>query len=48
MTRPCSPDDVLDAIVAAWTASRVVTGIAVRLPIDPERDESGLRMEIVY
>ena len=48
MTRPCSPDDVLDAIVAAWTASRVVAGIAKRLPDDPERDKKGLRMEIVY
>ena len=48
MTRPCSPDDVLDAIVAAWTASRVVAGIAKRLPDDPEFDEKGLRMEIVY
>jgi predicted RNase H-like nuclease len=48
MTRPCSPDDVLDAIVAAWTASRVVDGIAERLPVNPERDVSGLRMEIVY
>ena len=48
MTRPCSPDDVLDAVVAAWTAIRVVAGIAERLPDDPECDETGLRMEIVY
>ena len=48
ITRPCSPDDVLDAIVAAWTASRVVNGTAERLPGDAERNESGLRMEIVY
>ncbi len=45
---PAKPDDVLDAIVAAWTAKRVVDGKAGRLPEEPEMDSTGLRMEIVY
>ncbi len=42
------PDDVLDAIVAAWTARRASRGIARRLPIIPEKNAEGLKMEIVY
>jgi predicted RNase H-like nuclease len=45
---PAQPDDILDATVAAWTAPRVVSGVAERLPPDPPRDRRGLRMEIVY
>lgn len=40
-------DDVLDAIVAAWSAQRFASGEAKRIPNHPERDETGLRMEIV-
>ena len=46
--RPAKPDDVLDALVAAWTARRVVEGEAKWLPAVPEADAAGLRMEIVY
>jgi predicted RNase H-like nuclease len=48
LARPAKPDDILDATVAAWTAKRVVDGVAGRLPAKPERDARGLRMEIVY
>jgi predicted RNase H-like nuclease len=39
------PDDVLDALVGAWTARRYVTGLHVRL--GGETDETGLRMEVI-
>ncbi len=45
---PAGADDVLDAIVAAWTASRFARGMAGRLPAAPPVDERGLRMEMVY
>lgn len=48
LARPASPDDVLDAIVAAWTARRWAEGLADRLPTDPQVDARGLRMEIVF
>jgi predicted RNase H-like nuclease len=48
VARPAAPDDVLDAIVAAWTARRVAESRAGRFPVDWERDHCGLRMEIVY
>jgi predicted RNase H-like nuclease len=48
LRRPAKPDDLLDAMVAAWTAKRVVDGVAGRLPNVPESDSCGLRMEIVY
>lgn len=48
LARPAAPDDVLDAVVAAWTARRVAEGVAERLPGDPPVDRRGLRMEIVY
>jgi predicted RNase H-like nuclease len=41
-------DDLYDACVLAWTASRLAAGTAVRLPGRAQRDERGLRMEIVY
>lgn len=46
--RPASPDDLLDAIVAAWSASRVANGVAKRLPEISETNADGLRMEIVF
>lgn len=39
-------DDLLDAIAAAWTARRMLDGVAEHLPTVPEYDERGLRMEI--
>jgi predicted RNase H-like nuclease len=42
------PDDVLDAMVAAWSARRFAEGRAERFPAVQERDELGLRMEMVY
>lgn len=43
----CKPDDIIDAFVALWTARRIETGVAVRLPADPPRDEFKLPMEMV-
>ncbi len=48
VARPAKPDDLLDAIVAAWTARRDVDRKSVRLPAIQETSEIGLRMEIVY
>jgi predicted RNase H-like nuclease len=45
---PAAADDMLDAIVAAWTAWRYAAGEAQRLPPDPPIDARGRRMEIVY
>ncbi|MEZ4624828.1 MAG: DUF429 domain-containing protein [Thermomicrobiales bacterium] len=41
------PDDVLDAIVAAWSARRMVNGLPRSTEIS-ETNADGLRMEIVY
>jgi predicted RNase H-like nuclease len=41
-------DDILDAIAALWTATRMAAGTALTLPSDPPRDARGLSMEIVY
>jgi predicted RNase H-like nuclease len=43
-----APDDVLDAMVAAWSAQRFAEGRAGRFPAVEERDELGLRMEMVF
>lgn len=48
VARPATPDDVLDATVAAWTARRVAEGREGRLPANPEKDARGRRMEMVY
>jgi predicted RNase H-like nuclease len=48
MARLAGADDVLDAMVAAWTARRVATGDAGRLPEEPVANRTGLRMEIVF
>lgn len=45
---PARADDVLDAIVAAWTARRFAEGEAERFPDVPAVDLRGLRMEMVY
>lgn len=40
-------DDILDALAAAWTAAQTVVGQAATLPEHPERDDKGLRMEML-
>ncbi len=49
-TKPagCHEDDLLDAFAATWTAGRIMSGKAIRLPADPPRDGHGLPMEMVY
>jgi len=42
-----APDDILDALVAAWTAGQTFVGKAGMLPQKPEFDSKGLRMEIL-
>ncbi|WP_238155888.1 MULTISPECIES: DUF429 domain-containing protein [Xanthomonas] len=47
--RACAqPDDVLDALVAHWSAQRIAAGTAGSLPAVVERDACGLRMGIYY
>jgi predicted RNase H-like nuclease len=48
LARPAAPDDLLDAVAAAWTVRRKVEGVAERLPAEPAVDRRGLRMEMVY
>jgi predicted RNase H-like nuclease len=45
--RDATDDDLLDALVALWSAQRVREGRHVCLPDDPPRDRFGLRMEMV-
>ncbi len=45
--RPAGADDVLDAIVAAWSAGRDARGQSGRSPDVAQVDGRGLRMEIV-
>jgi len=42
------PDDVNDAFAALWTAQRIASRIAQRIPIAPPIDARGLRMEMWY
>lgn len=41
-------DKVIDAAADLWTARRIAARAITRLPEDPEWDEDGLRMEIVF
>lgn len=41
-------DKVIDAAADLWTARRIAARAVTRLPEDPEWDEEGLRMEIVF
>lgn len=43
-----APDDILDALVAAWTAGQAVIGKAKTLPEEPQLDSEGLKMEMLY
>jgi predicted RNase H-like nuclease len=45
--RDATDDDLLDALVALWSAQRVRAGFHICLPPDPPRDRFGLRMEMV-
>lgn len=40
-------EHLLDAAAALWTARRIASRSLLRVPIDPEWDEQGLRMELV-
>lgn len=42
-----SDDDILDALAALWTARRIHSGIATRLPNLEQRDECGLPMQML-
>jgi len=42
-----APDDILDAVAAAWTAGQAVIGKTKTLPENPESDSRGLRMEVL-
>jgi predicted RNase H-like nuclease len=48
LARGCAVDDLLDALVAAWTAAQTVMVKARTLPDNPTHDSKGLRMEILY
>lgn len=41
------PWHLLDAAACLWTARRVIARAASRLPVDPEWDTQGLRMELM-
>ena len=41
-------DDILDAIAALWTATRIANDLASSLPALPPLDSTGLPMRIVY
>lgn len=42
-----SDDDILDPLAALWTARRIQSGTAERLPQFDERDEFGLPMQML-
>lgn len=46
--RMAATDDVLDALVALWTARRIASGAALTLPTPPLVDSAGLRTAIHY
>jgi predicted RNase H-like nuclease len=43
----CHADDIVDALVALWTAERIDAGAAISIPAKPPRDAYGLRMEMM-
>jgi len=45
--REVAPDDILDSLVAAWTAGQAIAGNIRTLPPNPELDSKGLKMEIL-
>jgi predicted RNase H-like nuclease len=40
-------DDILDALAALWSAQRIHSGTAIRLPAEEERDKLGLPMQML-
>jgi len=42
-----SDDDILDALAALWTARRIHSGIAKRLPRVKQVDDYGLPMQML-
>lgn len=48
LKKDVADDDILDAIAALWSATRIVRGQAGTLPEEPPVDSSGRPMEIVY
>jgi predicted RNase H-like nuclease len=46
--RQAATDDVLDALVALWSAERIATGKSVCLPTPPDSDSTGLTTAISY
>ena len=42
----CKPDDYIDALVCAWTAACVWRGNSQPIPLEPQTDDRGLRMEM--
>lgn len=46
--RQAAADDVLDALVALWSAERVATGESVSLPTPPDSDGTGMTTAIWY
>ena len=43
----CKADDIVDALVALWTAERIACGAAISIPAEPTLDMYGLRMEMM-
>jgi len=43
----CKADDIVDALVALWTAERIACGTAISISAEPPLDAYGLRMEMV-
>jgi predicted RNase H-like nuclease len=41
-------EDVLDAAAVAWSARRIVTGRAARIPAEPQRDGQGREIAIRF
>lgn len=48
LKKDVADDDILDAIAALWTATRIARGEAETIPIDPPVDSTGLRMELNF
>ena len=46
--RQAARDDVLDALIALWSAERVAAGESVSLPTPPDSDGTGLSIAIWY
>lgn len=43
----CKADDIVDALVALWTAERIACGAAISIPAKPPLDAYGLLMEMM-